>query len=128
MLAVTYTAMFAVRHRARSFLGRDRMQGAGPLKTRSVTTMAQKVWPHVCRNEEGGPGDVSATGNRQPSIFLRNQDPQDDVNDDTGERRRENRHQYIDDPRESGVDAEVVGETADHAGDHAVATGATKRA
>jgi hypothetical protein len=42
MLAVTYTAMFAVRHRARSFLGRDRMQGAGPLKTRSVTTMAQK--------------------------------------------------------------------------------------
>src|SRR5690348_3470949 len=70
---------------------------------------------------------TDAPHSARPSIFLRNQDPQDDVNEDARKCHRKDRHQHVHDPGEAGIEAEVIGQAADHAGDHAVMAGTSKR-
>src|SRR6185437_16971939 len=60
------------------------------------------------------------------SIFLRNQNPQQDVNEDARKARRENRDQHITDSGQTGIETEVISQATDDAGEDAVAAGTTQ--
>src|SRR3546814_7066160 len=71
--------------------------------------------------------DRTAGFSKCPSILQRNQQPQQQVDQNSGKRRRQDRYDDVDHAQAIDADIETAGEAADDAGDHAVAARAAKR-
>lgn len=69
-------------------------------------------YPRYSVNTPGRPersSTYSITDREDVSVFLWDQDPQANVDEDAGKRSREDRHQHVNDPCQRRVEAEIIG-------------------